>query len=227
MLAAWALCLGFDSRTQKILREKILHGDNTDPHVPPPTLDGVPTRVSMQLRLFKVLNVDIASGLLSMKIWRRMVWYDSRLTWNATDYNDVTDFRAYPLNGREFELDNNLWLPPVYATNSIVPEANTLEIGGAWIRNDGRVWYSVPGTIDLSCRFTSLVNFPAEELSCPMEISTWTHSDKVILLTYFEDDLGWGWPAAPVVAGTTWTEVRGSGTRTRALAGADCVSVQP
>jgi hypothetical protein len=200
MLAAWAaLCLGFDSATERTLRKIILSADNTDPHVPPPTPPGIPTNVSTQLRLFKVLNVDIATGLLSLKIWRRMVWFDERLKWNAADYNNITEITAYPLNGREFELDNNLWLPPVYMTNTIVPEANTLETGGAWIYNTGKVWYSVPGTIDLSCRFTNLVNFPQETMSCPMEISSWTHSDRAVKLTYFD-----------AVNGLVWTEV---GTR--------------
>jgi hypothetical protein len=76
-----------------------------------------------------------------LKIWRRTVWFDERLKWEPADYANTTTFVAYPLNPREYGLDNNLWLPPMYTTNTITSEADSTEVGGATIRNDGRVWH--------------------------------------------------------------------------------------
>ena len=149
----------FNATVMSGLREKIL--DPLDPYVPPSNSNGS-TRVSIQFRLFKVLNVDIASGKLWLKIWRRTVWYDDRLKWYPVDYGGIRKFAAYPLNRREYEIDNNLWLPPVYTTNTIVSEADSTEVGGAWVRHDGRVWHSVPGTLELSCRFNNLASFPRD-----------------------------------------------------------------
>ena len=142
------------------LRKEIL--DPLDPYVPPSNLNGSGTRVSTQFRLFKVLNVDIASGELKMKIWRRTVWKDDRLKWDPIDHDGIKMFWAYPLNRREYTPDNNLWLPPMYTTNTIVSEADSTEVGGAWVRHDGRVWHSVPGTLELSCRFNNLASFPRD-----------------------------------------------------------------
>ena len=85
----------FNATVMSGLREKIL--DPLDPYVPPSNSNGS-TRVSIQFRLFKVLNVDIASGKLWLKIWRRTVWYDDRLKWYPVDYGGIRKFAAYPLN---------------------------------------------------------------------------------------------------------------------------------
>ena len=94
------------------------------------------------------------------------MWYDDRLKWNTSDYDGITEFVAYPRNWRQKDPDNNLWLPPMYTTNTIVSEADSTEVGGARVRHDGRVWHSVPGTLELSCRFTNLVSFPRDVRRC-------------------------------------------------------------
>ena len=175
-----------------------------DPMVPPSTGEhGI--RVSVQYRIFKVIKVDIGSGELSLKIWRRSVWYDPRLQWDPKEWGGITNLRVYP--GSRVGVDDHMWRPPLVTTNTIAREPDTVEMGGAWIKSDGRVWHSVPGTIDLSCRFTGLVNFPNDQLTCAMELGSWTYSDKVVNLTYFTSDLPWGWPAAPDAKGHTWTNV--------------------
>ena len=62
------------------LRRDLLQ--DLDPRVPPaPGSDGG-IKVGVQLRIFKVLNVDIAAGVLTLMIWRRSKWQDPRLVWN-------------------------------------------------------------------------------------------------------------------------------------------------
>ena len=96
-----------------------------------------------------------------------------RLTWDPDEWGGIRSLRAYPLKQGE-QVDDQLWLPPIVATNTIAREDGTLEFGGAWIKSDGRVWHSVPGTIDLTCRFTGLVKFPTESLSCTLEVASWS-----------------------------------------------------
>ena len=94
------------------------------------------------------------------------MWYDDRLKWDPAHHDDIKEFVAYPLNPREYEMDNNLWLPSMYTTNTIVSEEDSTEVGSARVRHDGRVWHSVPGTLELSCRFKNLVNFPRDVRRC-------------------------------------------------------------
>ena len=182
-------------------------------------------RVSVQFRIFKVIKVDIASGELSLKIWRRSVWFDNRLKWDPAEWGGIQSFRVYPTKQGE-QVDDQLWLPPIVTTNTLARESDTLEDGGTWIRSDGRVWRSVPGVIDLSCRFTGLVAFPEDHLSCPMELGSWTYSNKVVNLTYFNNDLPWGWPDAPYAKGYVWTNV-GPNRPTNRLASTDDGLGQP
>ena len=198
-----------NSTFEQQLRYKLL--SNMDPHVPPTGgtayLDDLGTRVSVQYRIIKVISLDVASSELSLKIWRRSVWYDPRLTWDPAEWGGTESFRVYPAKQGE-QIDDNLWMPPLVTTNTIQMEPDTIETGGAWVKSDGRVWHSVPGTIDLSCRFTGLVNFPNDELSCTMELGSWTYADNVVNLTYFDSDLPWGWPDAhKPQSGRVWTNV--------------------
>ena len=48
------------------------------------------TDVRIQMRWYKLENVDIESGTLSAKIWFRMAWTDARLSWNPADYGGIT-----------------------------------------------------------------------------------------------------------------------------------------
>ena len=72
-----------NASTVKALRERLL-GKNSemDPRVPPSTSPGQGTQVWVQFRIFKVLGVDLQSGRLRFKAWRRTRWFDDRLTWN-------------------------------------------------------------------------------------------------------------------------------------------------
>ena len=159
--------------------------ENLDPRVPPST-DGVHgIVVKIQLRIFKVINVDIAQGLLVLKVWRRVTWFDDRLAWDPSQYGGLKSFETYPTRGDA--LDDNVWRPDVVMYNSITSQEETLETGAVWVRNDGRMWWSVPGTIDVTCRYSGLVDFPDDVLSCPIEIASWSLSDLVTNLTFFDD----------------------------------------
>ena len=38
-----------------------------------------------------------------------------------------------------------------------------------------------------SRRYSGLVNFPRDELSCPMEVAIWSTSDLITNLTFFDE----------------------------------------
>jgi hypothetical protein len=160
------------------LRKELL-GD-LDSAIPPST-DGVNgISVGLQLRIFKVLEVDVSSGKFVIKVWRRMLWFDDRLTWNPADYGNITEFCAYPnrRGGEGHYVDNNLWTPDVVLYNAILTPDESLETGAVWIRPNGRVWYSVPGVLEVTCRFTGLVAFPHDRISCPMEFGSWSYARR-------------------------------------------------
>ena len=72
-----------NASTMKALRERLLgETSEMDPDVPPSTNSSQGTQVWVQFRVFKVLKVDLQSGRLRFKAWRRTRWFDDRLKWD-------------------------------------------------------------------------------------------------------------------------------------------------
>ena len=172
------------SNQYNLLRQHLLN--DLDSAVPPST-DGIHgITIGLQLRIFKVIDVNLATGRLVLKIWRRMQWYDDRLRYNLSEWPGVVPpFLVYPgrRGGEGHYIDNNLWTPDVVMYNALSLPDTSLETGAAWVHPDGRVWSSVPGVVEVSCRFTGLVAFPRDRLSCPIEFGHWSYSDVVNNLT--------------------------------------------
>lgn len=187
MFWTWLLALlgALGSHAQQInsveldrLRTVLLAGRDS---ATPPDTDGVSgIEIGLQLRIFKVLEVDVATGRFTLKVWRRMLWYDSRLVWDPADYGGIAEFCADPnkRSGDQQYLDNNIWTPDIVLYNAIRTPLESMDVGAVWIRPNGRVWYSVPGVLEVTCRFTGLVSFPHDEIACPLEFGSWSYSDR-------------------------------------------------
>ena len=185
------------------LRAALLNG--LDQYVPPSTDGQTGVEIGIQYRFFKVIRVDMASGQLVLKVWRRMRWKDERLSWDPNMWGGLTQVIIYP-NAAYPNPDANMWTPQIVLYNGITPQEQVMEDGAAWVNHDGAVWQSVPGVVDVTCRFAGLTNFPRDTLSCPIEIASWSYSDLVTNLTFMMDrdcvDLT---PDNPT-AGTTYQE---------------------
>ena len=54
------------------------------------TFSNAGTDVGLQIRFFKMESVNMAEGTMSVKVWMRMSWVDTRLAWNPADYGGIT-----------------------------------------------------------------------------------------------------------------------------------------
>ena len=198
--------------TVQRLREHLLIGK--DSFVPPDTDGTTGIEIGIQYRFFKVIKVDLASGQLVTKVWRRMRWMDHRLSWDPADWDNVTQVVIYPgahSGGAPDAIDNNMWTPQVVLYNGITPQDQVMEEGAAWVTYTGAVWHSTPGVIDVSCRFAGLSSFPYDELTCPIEIASWSYSDLVTNLTFMEDRACVDLTTENPTAGTTYAEYQLNG----------------
>jgi hypothetical protein len=75
------------------------------------------TTVSIQIRFFKVQEVNAVEGTMRLKIWMRLGWQDERLKWNASLYGGVTTtwFQAHHYPGAE---ENEIWVPDIQPYNA-------------------------------------------------------------------------------------------------------------
>ena len=196
-----------NAKSVQQLREHLLTGK--DSFVPPSTDGKTGIQIGVQYRFFKVIKVDLASGQLLLKVWRRMSWADHRFIWDPADWDNITQVVMYPgahSGGAMDTIDNNMWTPQIVLYNGITPQDQVMEEGAAWVTHTGAVWYSTPGVVDVSCRFSGLASFPFDELSCPIEIASWSYSDLVTNLTFMMDRPCVDLTTKNPTAGTTYAE---------------------
>ena len=133
------------------------------------------TDVHLQIRFFKVDSVDPASGKLRLKVWWRMSWSDLRLSWAPEQYGDVRELKFHANDITDPET-TEIWLPDFTPYNSAEGLMHSFEPAVASVRSNGDVFWSRKGTLELMCRFSGLVMFPYDSLSCPMEVGGWQTS---------------------------------------------------
>ena len=133
------------------------------------------TDVGLEIRIFKVQGIDASLGQMRLKVWVRMSWYDTRLSWDPADYGNITTthFRTQHATNAE---NTEIWLPDVQLYNANIGNEFSLDTALAVVTSDGFVFWSRPGLLDTLCKFSGLVAFPHDVLSCAMEWGGWTYS---------------------------------------------------
>ena len=159
------------------LRRDILNRDTFDRLAPPTSIRASPssasgTDVGIQIRFFKVQEVVAAKGSMRLKVWVRMTWSDTRLAWNESEYGGLTTtyFQGEQYAGAETA---EIWTPDISAYNADVGLVFTLEPSLASVSSSGAVFYSRPGSLEIMCKFSGLVAFPFDKLSCAVEFGGW------------------------------------------------------
>lgn len=142
-----------------------------------PTKHGNET-VSLQLALFLLqINVDQISEIFQTSLCLNMVWYDLRLTWNASDYGGI-DRISVPRK--------KIWTPDIILYNNVehwkdLPDSNAV------IFEDGRCWWFPKDKFYSSCPI-DVTFFPFDEQVCNMTFETWSYVRSQLNLTLFEND---------------------------------------
>ena len=137
-----------NASAMKALREKLLgEKSDMDPSVPPSTSQD--NKVWVQFRIFKVLGVDLQSGRLRFKAWRRTRWFDDRLAWDPVsawlpcprashrtgssplvhrqaEFDGLDEILVYPGSAPATNLDNKLWLPDIVTYASATSSSSHL-----------------------------------------------------------------------------------------------------
>jgi len=177
------------------------NGDTTDEC---PYYSDAGTDVKMQVRFFKVRSVLAADGMMSIKVWNRMTWKDTRLAWNASEYEGVTS--TY-YAGSNYVGDGDvaeIWTPDIKMYNSYEPMADTLEPTYATVSSDGTVFFSRPGTLEVMCKFSGLVAFPYDKLKCSIEFGGWALGGGQMGIQL--QDGGYSFSNQEVTSGSSYTE---------------------
>ena len=99
--------------------------------------------IGLQIRFFKVREVDLVAGSMSLKIWYRLSWTDERLSWDPEEHNGITQV---PLAEKE------VWQPDIGHYNAMVGVQNTLESSVIIVSHTGSIYWSRPGMLEVMCK---------------------------------------------------------------------------
>jgi hypothetical protein len=161
--------------------------------------------VSTQIRFFKVDEVETAKGILRMKVWLRMTWPDLRLSWDPSQFGGVTEIKAHASSFADPETTEyapavarsglrlgscaaaeqartsrvcvlSIWVPDITAYNARQGLMHVCDAAMARIYSDGTVYWARACLLDVMCRFSGLIMFPFDTLSCPIEVGGWQTS---------------------------------------------------
>lgn len=127
------------------------------------------TDVHVQVRFFKLEEISMVTGSMKIQTWFRNWWQDERLSWDPAAFGNITEIN---LGGTWLE-EPDIWLPDVRVYNSKDSLQNRFDQVYATVDSSGNVFYSRPGVLDVLCKFSGLVAFPYDELSCQFEIAGW------------------------------------------------------
>ena len=143
---------------------------------------GAGTVVKMQVRFFKIDDVDPGTGSMQVKIWLRMRWQDSRLSWEPGQWGNVTELA---FNHPKLE-EPEIWTPDILPFNARLLMADMFEDTVAAVTYDGQVTWSRAGLLDVMCKFSGLVMFPYDSLQCGIDFGGW------MLAGHHQDLTLWG-----------------------------------
>ncbi|XP_019622968.1 PREDICTED: neuronal acetylcholine receptor subunit alpha-10-like [Branchiostoma belcheri] len=137
-----------------------------------PVLDSTnAVRVTIDLALSQLIDLDAKRQELKTNIWLRHYWKDEYLTWNASEYNGLAAIRI---------PSNQIWRPDIVLYNRRFEEgyADTPDTN-AVIYSDGSVNWNYPTTIQSSC-VVDITYFPYDKQECLLTFGSWTYDGFAI-----------------------------------------------
>ncbi|XP_048771934.2 neuronal acetylcholine receptor subunit alpha-6-like [Ostrea edulis] len=166
--------LTFASRTaMEHLYETLLM--NYNPYVRPNSNQADNITIAMQL--ISINGLDELSGILSTVVYVDILWKDSRMVWNKTDYSDI----------RYILLPQKLvWKPDLIVTNP-VNQVRKMGFDDIMIRyrNDGAALWYIGDYIETSCDI-DVTHFPFDRQMCKIVMRTWNYRNHELQLFIFQ-----------------------------------------
>jgi len=141
-----------------------------------------PLRVEVGLNFYRIIDVNVVTSSVDLLVWLRIAWYDKRLVWDPTEYGGLDRIGFFIAEGSGFGEVSEIWTPDISLWNAQEPVSTSFDSGMAIVKSDGYVYWSRPGHLRASCKFQGLERFPFDDLSCLLELGSWSYSSQFISL---------------------------------------------
>ncbi|XP_072046754.1 neuronal acetylcholine receptor subunit alpha-7-like [Amphiura filiformis] len=153
------------SATHKCLVEELL-GKYGPPFTRPVKQYNKTVDVYLNMFVQQIIDLNERDQLLKVGAMLDVQWTDEFLTWNTTEYPDITELHL-PFT--------NIWRPDLYLLERYQSDddVNTLPL----ISPDGTVFWSSQTTFTTSCRFDARF-FPFDIQNCTLTFASWGYERK-------------------------------------------------
>ncbi|XP_072039325.1 neuronal acetylcholine receptor subunit alpha-7-like [Amphiura filiformis] len=153
------------SATHKCLVEELL-GKYGPPFTRPVKQYNKTVDVYLYMFIQQIIDLNERDQLLKIVALLELQWTDEFLTWNTTEYPDITALHI-PFT--------KIWRPDIYLVERIKSDDadNTLPL----ISPDGNVFWSSQTTFTTSCRIDARF-FPFDTQNCTLTFASWVYERK-------------------------------------------------
>ncbi|XP_048736461.1 neuronal acetylcholine receptor subunit alpha-7-like [Ostrea edulis] len=151
----------FSTRLVKTLLE------NYDPRIHPVRNAGENVSIAVNIGLRQLMELDEKNQVIKLNIWMRLWWNDPFLSWNKSEYGNITQI-ILPFA--------NVWTPDI----TLFDSASSVMMPGRTeyrpiVSHTGSVNYLFSTIVDSVCR-VNVQYFPIDTQVCPLKFASWSYS---------------------------------------------------
>ncbi|XP_055335166.1 acetylcholine receptor subunit alpha-like 1 isoform X2 [Paramacrobiotus metropolitanus] len=137
--------------------------------------------VKMGLRLSQLIDVDEKNQIMTVNVWVRQEWNDSKLKWNPREYGGVE---------RLYVPSTMIWLPDIVLYNNADGNYEVTLMTKATLHPDGLVIWEPPAIYKSSCSI-NVKYFPFDIQDCAMKFGSWTYDGFQVDLRHIDEVEGY------------------------------------
>lgn len=157
------------------LRQTLLQGYNSD--VIPLRNTSSPLTLRCGFTLVSIREMDPLKQILTMEGWMKMIWVDSRLTWNPENYMGIKKIHVPPAK---------LWIPDLTLYNRAKSsEVKDFNDASTVVFSDGKVLWVPAVTLYIVCPI-DLKYYPYDEHTCSLTFGSWTRDAYIMDIQLFD-----------------------------------------
>nr|2BG9_C Chain C, ACETYLCHOLINE RECEPTOR PROTEIN, DELTA CHAIN [Torpedo marmorata] len=146
-------------------------------HVRPVKHNNEVVNIALSLTLSNLISLKETDETLTTNVWMDHAWYDHRLTWNASEYSDISILRLRP------EL---IWIPDIVLQNNNDGQYNVAYFCNVLVRPNGYVTWLPPAIFRSSCPINVLY-FPFDWQNCSLKFTALNYNANEISMDLIID----------------------------------------
>ncbi|XP_061175302.1 neuronal acetylcholine receptor subunit alpha-10-like isoform X1 [Saccostrea echinata] len=121
--------------------------------------------VKFGLSLIQILDLDERNQVLTTNVWVTYQWKDIYMTWNQSEYDNITKIRV---------PKGSIWEPDIKLYNYADERMEERRDANMVIESDGTVLW-IPQAIFKSVCKIDIMYFPFDMQTCKLKFSTWSY----------------------------------------------------